>query len=85
MTSLSEEEANYVRMSFLLTGVSPRAARVLFDREFHPSRLDSSLKKAYNKLKELKNKHVINESQWKLLFTSFPGKCKVFFNWSFQS
>lgn len=77
MASLSQEEENYVRMSLLLTGISPRATRALFDREFHPSCLDSSLKKAYNKLMELKKKHVINESQWKLLFTRFPGKSKV--------
>ncbi|CAC5362213.1 unnamed protein product [Mytilus coruscus] len=72
MASLSQVEENYVRMSLLLTGISPRAARVLFDHEFHPSRLYSSLKKAYNKLMDLKKKHVINELQWNLLFTRFP-------------
>ncbi|CAG2239596.1 DMBT1 [Mytilus edulis] len=34
---LSQEEENYVRMSLLLIGISPRAARVLFDREFSPT------------------------------------------------
>ncbi|CAG2217417.1 unnamed protein product [Mytilus edulis] len=72
MASLSQEEENYVRMSLLLKGFATRAARALFDREFHPSRLDSSLKKAHNKLMDLKKKHVINDSQWKLLFTRFP-------------
>ncbi|XP_063426126.1 uncharacterized protein LOC134709933 [Mytilus trossulus] len=72
MASISPEEENYVRMSLLLTGISPRAARVLFDREFHPSCLDSSLKKAYKTLFDLKKKHVINAAQWNLLFTRFP-------------
>ncbi|XP_063426833.1 uncharacterized protein LOC134710409 [Mytilus trossulus] len=74
MASLSAEEENYVRMSLLLTGISPRAVRVLFDSEFHPSCLDSSLKKAYNKLLDLKKKRVINEAQWNLLFTRFPDR-----------
>ncbi|VDI16332.1 Hypothetical predicted protein [Mytilus galloprovincialis] len=69
---LSQEEENYVRMSLLLTGISPRAARALFDQEFAPSCLDSSLKKEFNKLKDLQKKRVINQSQWNLLFPRFP-------------
>ncbi|CAG2237150.1 unnamed protein product [Mytilus edulis] len=74
MASLSTEEENYVRMSLLLTGISPRAARALFDREFHPSRLESSLKNEHNKLFDLKKIHVINAAQWNLLFTRFPDR-----------
>lgn len=37
MTSLSVEEENYLRMSLLLTGISQRAVRVLFDKEFPPA------------------------------------------------
>ncbi|VDI53146.1 Hypothetical predicted protein [Mytilus galloprovincialis] len=73
---LSQEEENYVRMSLLLTGISPRAARALFDQEFAPSCLDSSLKKEYNKLKDLQNKRVINQSQWNLLFPRFPAQIR---------
>lgn len=73
MPSLSIEEENYVRMGLLLTGISPRAARALFDKEFAPSCLDASLKKEYNKLNDLKKKRVINQQQWNLLFTRFPG------------
>ncbi|XP_052059417.1 uncharacterized protein LOC127700019 [Mytilus californianus] len=69
---LTQEEENYVRMSLLLTGISPRAARALFDREFAPSCLDSSLKKEYNKLKDLQMKRIINQSQWKLLTPRSP-------------
>ncbi|XP_052103345.1 uncharacterized protein LOC127736784 [Mytilus californianus] len=69
---LSQEEENYVRMSLLLTGISPRAARALFDREFAPACLDTSLKKEYNKLRNLQKKRVINQAQWKLLTPRSP-------------
>lgn len=65
---MSEEEENYVRMGLLLTGVSPRAVRTLFDEQFHPSDLNLILKRGYNKLLELKSKKKINESHWSLLF-----------------
>ncbi|CAC5415127.1 unnamed protein product [Mytilus coruscus] len=69
---LSQEEENYVRMSLLLTGISPRAARALFDNEFAPSCLDASLKNEYNKLKDLQKKRIINQAQWKLLTPRSP-------------
>ncbi|VDI45833.1 Hypothetical predicted protein [Mytilus galloprovincialis] len=69
---ISQEEENYVRMSLLLTGISPRAARVLFDSEFSPTLLNSSLKKEFNTLKDLQKKRIINQSQWNLLFPRFP-------------
>lgn len=71
---ISHEEDNYVRMSLLLTGISPRAAPALFDREFAPACLNTSLKKEYTTLKDLQIKRVINQSQWNLLFPRFPGK-----------
>ncbi|XP_052103697.1 uncharacterized protein LOC127737205 [Mytilus californianus] len=72
MASLSVEEENYVRMSLLLTGISPRAARTFFDSEFAPACLDATIKKEYNKLLDLKKKHRINQSQWNLLCPRFP-------------
>ncbi|XP_063426087.1 uncharacterized protein LOC134709889 [Mytilus trossulus] len=72
MASLSVEEENYVRMSLLLTGVSPRAARTFFDSEFAPACLEATIKKEYNKLHELRKTHIINQSQWNLLFTKSP-------------
>ncbi|CAG2243391.1 unnamed protein product [Mytilus edulis] len=72
MASLSVGEENYVRMSLLLTGVSPRAARTFFDSEFAPACLGATITKQYNTLFDLKNKHVINQSQWNLLFPRFP-------------
>ncbi|XP_076095788.1 uncharacterized protein LOC143066861 [Mytilus galloprovincialis] len=70
MASLEEE--NYVRMSLLLTGVSPRAARILFDSAFAPVCLGATIKKEYNTLFDLKKKHLLNQSQWNLLFPRFP-------------
>ncbi|CAC5369600.1 unnamed protein product [Mytilus coruscus] len=69
---LTQEEENYVRMSLLLTGISPRAARALFDYEFAPACLESALKKEYNKLKDLQKRRIINQQQWNLLFPRFP-------------
>lgn len=72
--SLSGDEENYVRMSLLLTGVCPRGVRATFDHEFAPSSLGVTIKKEYNKLKDLQLKHRINRSQWKTLFPRYPGK-----------
>ncbi|VDH90211.1 Hypothetical predicted protein [Mytilus galloprovincialis] len=72
---LSLEEENYVRMSLLLTGISPRAVRVLFDSEFAPKCLYSSLKKESSKLRELKRQHIISPPQWDRLFP--PSHAKI--------
>ncbi|CAG2231504.1 unnamed protein product [Mytilus edulis] len=69
---LSQEEENYVRMCLLMTGISTRAARIVFDREFAPSCLDSTLKREIKKLRGLQNKGNINQVQWNLLFRNKP-------------
>ncbi|XP_076108738.1 uncharacterized protein LOC143076757 [Mytilus galloprovincialis] len=68
MAPLLEEEENYVRLALLLKGVSPRAVRIYFDREFPPSHLPSTLNKNYNTLYDLKKNRVLNQAQWNLLF-----------------
>ncbi|CAC5379513.1 unnamed protein product [Mytilus coruscus] len=68
MATISQEEENYVRLSLLLSGISPYAIRKLFDSEFDPSCLKTSIKKNYNKLKNLQRKRIISQSQWDLLF-----------------
>lgn len=65
---VSEEEENYLRMHLLVTGISQTAVRQLFDKEFHPSQLDASIKKGYETLFGLKMKRVINAAQWNLLY-----------------
>ncbi|XP_052079002.1 uncharacterized protein LOC127717259 isoform X32 [Mytilus californianus] len=79
--ALSPEEENYVRMALLLTGISPRAVRVLFDKEFPPASLSSSINTTTTKatLNNLKRRKVINKKQWDLLFpTSGTTDSKTF-------
>lgn len=68
ISHVSKEEENYLRINLLLTEMSQKAVRVLFDKEFHPSRLDASIKDAYGILFDLKMQHVINATQWNMLF-----------------
>lgn len=89
MSSLYKEEENYVRMGLLLTGISPRAARALFDQEFAPSCLCAALKEERIKLQDMRKKRVINQPQWNLLFPRSPGKYQdthyvVCFNTAFE-
>ncbi|CAG2200539.1 unnamed protein product [Mytilus edulis] len=67
MAPLSEEEENYVRLALLLKGVTPRAVRTYFDREFPPTYLPSTLNTNNNTLLDLKLKRIINQAQWNLL------------------
>lgn len=73
MIPISQEEENYARLYLLLSGISEQAVRALFDREFNPSCLHTTLTIDSRKLDKLKKKRIINKSQWKLLF---PFNCK---------
>ncbi|XP_063404203.1 ankyrin-1-like [Mytilus trossulus] len=68
MAPLLEEEENYIRLALLLKGVSPRAVRTFFDKEFSPTYLPSTLNKNYNTLYDLFKKRILNQAQWNLLF-----------------
>ncbi|VDI60066.1 Hypothetical predicted protein [Mytilus galloprovincialis] len=68
MAPLSDEEENYIRLALLLKGVSPRAVRTFFDKEFPPTYLPSTLNKNYNTLNGLFKKRILNQAQWNLLF-----------------
>ena len=61
---LSKEETNFLRVVNLLIRLSPKAVRILFDREFNPGGLKSIFSKNWKK------KHVITQTQWCLLFPS---------------
>ncbi|CAC5385976.1 unnamed protein product [Mytilus coruscus] len=67
---LSREETNFRKVADLLIRLSPKAVRILFDREFNPSGLKSIFSKNWTKLDKLKKKHVITQNQWGLLFPS---------------
>ncbi|CAG2211450.1 unnamed protein product [Mytilus edulis] len=77
MASLSEEEDNYVRMSLLLTGISPCAVRTCFDYEFAPACLEASLKKEYNKLFDLKKERESTNHSGTFCFQRFPASAKL--------
>ncbi|CAG2187024.1 unnamed protein product [Mytilus edulis] len=68
MAPLLEEEENYIRLALLLKGVSPRAVRNFFDKEFPPTYLPSTLNKNYNTLYDLYLKRILNQTQWNMLF-----------------
>lgn len=66
MATVSPEEENFVRHSMLLTGVAPRAIRVLFDRELPPP-LSRFVRNHSAKFDSLKYNRIINKSQWTIL------------------
>ncbi|XP_052072896.1 ankyrin-3-like [Mytilus californianus] len=68
MAPLLKEEENYVRLALLLKGVSPRAVRLYFNKEFPPKDLHSMLNTKKNTLSGLKRQRVLNQAQWNLLF-----------------
>lgn len=68
MVPLSNEEENLVRLLLLLKGLSPRAVRTFFDKEFPPTYLPSTLNTNYDPLNDLYKKRILNHVQWTLLF-----------------
>ena len=68
MSSLSEEEVNYLRLEYLLIRISPRAVRKIFDSEFHPQQLKSFLRKNVLNIKEMRQRHLITQAQFDLLY-----------------
>lgn len=69
MAPLSEEEENYIRITLLLKGVSPKVVRIYFDKEFPPSYLPSTLNKNNSTFHGLKLNKMLNQAQqWNLLF-----------------
>lgn len=82
MESISDQEKHYIIVQLILTGISPIVVREIFDREFHPVRLKSSLSKEWKKIQQLKNKGVMNQSQMNLLYPK-GGKC--LFCWKVQT
>ncbi|CAG2243413.1 unnamed protein product [Mytilus edulis] len=68
-SDISPEEQYYIRIANLLLRVAPTAVRVKFDQEFYPGELKAVLNlNKFNILAHLKQKRVINQPQWDLLF-----------------
>lgn len=68
MESISDEKKNFIIIQLVVTGISPRAVRKIFDREFHPKCLKGSLREESRKIKDLKNKGVLSKAQMNLLY-----------------
>lgn len=68
MPVLSREETNFLKVVNLLIRLSPKAIRILFNREFNPGGLKIVFTMNKKKLDKLKNTRVITEPQWNLLF-----------------
>ncbi|CAG2207990.1 unnamed protein product [Mytilus edulis] len=66
---ISPEEQNYLRIANLLLRVAPSSVRIKFDNELHPGGLNTVLNQNRFKILEpLKQKKIINQAQWDLLF-----------------
>lgn len=74
MAPLSQEKENYIRFTLLLKGLSQKAVRTYFDREFPPTSLPLTLRKKYTTIYRLKCEGVLNQSQWNRLFPK-NGMC----------
>ena len=66
--SLSEEEADFLRLVILEIKVAPQAVRYLFNQRFPPPNLASDLQQNSAILNNLKSSRILNAAQWDLLF-----------------
>ncbi|VDH91759.1 ankyrin repeat domain-containing protein 17 [Mytilus galloprovincialis] len=65
---VSTEEENFVRIFMLTNEISPKAIRKVFNREFNPNQLQQQLNVLYSKIMKLRNQHIINQSQYDMLY-----------------
>lgn len=78
-TLISPEEENNLRILYLLHSVATSAVRVKFNYEIHPVKLKTILNdNRGTKLASLKQKRVLNQAQWDLLFP-MSGEQSIFF------
>ncbi|CAG2207088.1 unnamed protein product [Mytilus edulis] len=73
MAPLLDEEENYIRLALLLKGVSPRAVRTFFDKEFPPTHLPSTLNKNYNTLNGLLKREFLTKLSGLFCFQQMVG------------
>ncbi|XP_071145817.1 uncharacterized protein [Mytilus edulis] len=67
-TTISAEETFHLRIANLLLQVAPTAVRVKFDKEFYPSGLQTVLNQKRANIQGLRQKRIITQKQWDLLF-----------------
>lgn len=79
MEGFLDDEKNYILIQLVLTGISPLAVRKIFDKEFHPVCLKTSLKKETKKINQLLHRGVLNRTQMNLLYPK-SGEYLVYSN-----
>lgn len=67
MSSLTEEQTNYLRFAYLMINISPKAVRVVFDMKFPPGGLHAVLNMYKRSLVQQK---ILNTAQIALLYPS---------------
>ncbi|CAC5416514.1 unnamed protein product [Mytilus coruscus] len=79
--AITKEESNYMRIAHLILRVAPTAVRIKFDAEFHPSGLRIVLNQnRFKYIEPLRQKRVINQKQWDLLFPVSGMTCSETFD-----
>ncbi|XP_068687262.1 NLR family CARD domain-containing protein 3-like isoform X2 [Montipora foliosa] len=69
----SKETTNYARLCRLLVDVGTQVLRDTFDTIHPPATLHKSLSTAHPTLQSLKNKRILNDTQWKNLYPTSPS------------
>ena len=68
----TKETTNYARLCRLLVDGGTKALRYTFDKFHSPANLSTVLKANHSTLQSLKNKKIINATQWRKLYPSTP-------------
>lgn len=67
---LSEEETLFLRLTYLILKIGPEAVRELFDKHIPSKDLKQKLAKEKGNLQKLKQRRVIYDYQWDILYPS---------------
>ena len=70
LASSTKETTNYARLCRLLVDGGTKALRYTFDKLYSPANLSTVLKANHSTLQSLKNKKIINATQWGKLYPS---------------
>ncbi|XP_052076824.1 uncharacterized protein LOC127714833 [Mytilus californianus] len=75
---LRDDVIRFLRLACLLLHISPRALRRYFDLEFHPDKLQALLLQNKIKIFELKERRIITQTQYDLLYPAGEVSSKNF-------
>lgn len=78
MSSLTDEETNFLRFANLLIRIAPKSVRNLFDKYFTPGGLSVVLNQSKGQLESLNKKKILNKSQMDLLYPPHGMKQSIY-------